>query len=136
MNNALFSLAAFAAWAIILGLSVVSWRTVLTLMGANKANEFPAGERHGTDLYWRLNRAHLNTLENLPIMAAVVFVAWAAGAITPVVESLAQWAVVARLSQSLTHIISGSALAVSLRAGFLLVQYACFAGISYLTVFR
>ncbi|MEQ9364645.1 MAG: MAPEG family protein [Leptospirales bacterium] len=136
MNNALFSLIAFATWAIILGISIVSWRGILGMMKVSKLNEFPAGERHGTDLYWRLNRAHLNTLENLPIMASVVFVAWATGTITPIVESLAQWALVARLCQSLIHISSGSVFAVVGRASFLLAQYACFAGIAYLAAFR
>ncbi|MCR9144244.1 MAG: MAPEG family protein [bacterium] len=136
MNNALFSLIGFAVWGIILGISIVSWRGILGLMRVSKLNEFPAGERHGSDLYWRLNRAHLNTLENLPIMASVIFVAWAAGTITPIVESLAQWAFVARLCQSLVHISSGSNLAVLGRASFLLVQYLCFAGIAYLAAFK
>lgn len=135
MNNALFSLIGFALWAIILGISIISWRGILTLRGT-KPNEFPAGERHGSDVYWRLNRAHLNTLENLPIMATVVFVAWAAGTITPVVESLAQWAFVARLLQSLVHISSSSVIAVLCRVSFLLTQYFCFAGIAYLAAFK
>lgn len=136
MNNALFSLIGFASWGIILGISIVSWRTILGMKGAARLNEFPAGEKHGSDIYWRLNRAHLNTLENLPIMASVIFVAWAAGTITPIVESLAQWAFVARLLQSLVHISSGSVLAVVTRAHLLLAQYVCFAGIAYLAAFK
>ena len=136
MNMALLSLMGFAVWGIILGLSIVSWRGVLVLRGTTRVNDFPSGERHGPDLYWRLNRAHLNTIENLPIMATVIFVAWAAGTITPFVESLAQWAFVARLLQSLAHISSNSALAVSARVTFLSIQYCCFAGIAYLAAFK
>ena len=64
-----------------------SWRTV-SWPGAGSETRAPlaapeitfaAGVPHGSDAYWRLNRAHLNTLENLPIFAAIVLSGWVVG---------------------------------------------------------
>jgi uncharacterized MAPEG superfamily protein len=136
MNLALISLVAFALWAVFLGMGVVLWRGLVALQGRAKVNEFPAGEKHGSDIYWRWNRAHANTVENLPIMASVVLVAWLSDAVTPSVESAALAATGARLVQSLVHISSGSQLAVMLRATGLSAQYICFVAIAYLSFFR
>lgn len=136
MSLAILSLIGYATWAVLLGASIVSWRTVLTLSGQSKANEFPSGERHGSESYWRLNRAHANTVENLPIFGALIFGAWAADTITPLVDGFAQWALLLRLSQSIFHVTSGSVPAVLLRVTALLGQYVCFAAIAYLVIFQ
>lgn len=136
MSLAILSLVGYAAWAVLLGAAIVSWRTVLTLTGQSKANEFPSGERHGSESYWRLNRAHANTVENLPIFAALIFGAWAGDAISPLIEGFAQWALLLRLGQSIAHVTSGAVPAVMLRVTCLLGQYVCFAAIAYLVVFQ
>lgn len=72
MTRPLLCLLAFAGWALFLVLCIAAARVSQVLTGKKKPNEFPSGVPHGGDRYWRLNRAHLNTVENLPIFGAIV----------------------------------------------------------------
>lgn len=105
----------FALWAMTLVLAVGLWRSSLVFAGREKANSFTPGMQHGGDTYWRLNRAHMNTVENLPIFGAVVL----AGSYLQVpdlaFQLLPSLILYARVAQSLIHIASGSAVAVTLR---------------------
>jgi uncharacterized MAPEG superfamily protein len=74
---------------------------------------------HGTDTYWRLNRAHLNCIENLPIFGVVVLTAHAAGVD---VGSLAAGVLAARIAQSLAHLSSGRSRVILVRGTFFVVQ--------------
>jgi uncharacterized MAPEG superfamily protein len=106
----------YAFWALLLVLSLGLWRTIQVVRGTHRANEFTAGVPHGADLYWRLNRAHMNTVENLPIFASVVVAGALMGAQHAAVEPLV-WGVLAlRVAQTTVHLSSGSAQAVVLRA--------------------
>src|SRR5947199_6576339 len=71
-NAPLTLLVGFAAWAMLLILAILSWRGLEILRGNRKFNEFPGGVEHGSAAYWRLYRAHANTIENLPIVIALV----------------------------------------------------------------
>jgi uncharacterized MAPEG superfamily protein len=68
----LAALVLHAAWVLVLVLAIGAWRMGQVFAGQKKANEFPSGTQHGSDAYWRLNRAHMNTVENLPTFAALV----------------------------------------------------------------
>ena len=57
--------------------------------GASPA-DFPASVPHGSDRYWRLNRAHLNCLEFLPMFAAVVLTGAVLGVTEGTVATLAE----------------------------------------------
>ncbi len=120
-----FAVIGFALWAVFLVLLVGLARVGLVLSGKRKPNEFPSGERHGGDMYWRMNRAHLNTVENLPIVAAIIY----GGVLMDVQgEMFNQVCLIilgARVVQSLIHIASGSAIAVNLRFAAYLVQIVC-----------
>ena len=109
------ALVLFAVWAMLLVVSIGIWRTSLVFVGQAKANSFPSGTQHGGDLYWRLNRAHLNAIENLPIFAVLVL----SGAYLQVqsvsFQILPSLILYARVAQSLIHIASGSPIAVTLR---------------------
>jgi uncharacterized MAPEG superfamily protein len=98
------------------------------LSGKKKANEFPSGVPHGGDAYWRLNRAHMNCVENLPLFASVVLVATVAGVKAPLLDTLARVYLGARIGQSVTHVSSGSVMAVNVRFTFFLVQMGCLVG--------
>ena len=102
----------FAAWAALLVTAIGVARVAQVVTGKKRANEFPGGVQHGGDAYWRLNRAHLNAVENLPIFAALVLTARLThvGVLLP-----AEIILVARLVQSLIHISSGRVLAVNVR---------------------
>ena len=124
MTAALLALLGYAAWAILLALAVVSWRSAQVLAGRAAANAFPADTPHGPDGYRRLNRAHLNVLENLPIFGTIVIVGHLAGVSSDTFDALALGVLAARLAQTLVHVSSGSARAVHVRFGFFLAQLA------------
>ncbi|MDP2307921.1 MAG: MAPEG family protein [Pseudomonadota bacterium] len=119
MPVALACLLGFVAWTLLLVFLLISWRSMEALLGRRRLDEFPAGVPHGTDAYWRLNRAHANCVENLPLFGAVVLVAHALGAD---VGGLACVYLGARVAQSVTHVASGAPAAVFVRATFYTVQ--------------
>lgn len=135
METALAALVLYALWAIVLVFGIAGWRAAL-MTGGRKITEFPAGTPHGPEAYWRLNRAHMNTVEYLPVFAAVVLAAVAAGVDNPWFGTLAMAAFSARVVQSLIHVASGSALAINLRFLALLVQLVAYIGIAHLVLVR
>jgi uncharacterized MAPEG superfamily protein len=131
MTNSLWALLGFAMWTwALVALGVVPWRSFAVLAGKRAANDFPAHEPHGPDLYQRLTRAHLNCLENLPIFGAVVLI----GAVTSVssesFHNLALVTFTARIAQTLVHLSSTSPMAVQIRFGFYLVQLGAIGGMA------
>ncbi len=126
MTTPLWCLLGFAGWTMLLVVSVGLWRVGLVFAGKAAANAFPSGTQHGSDPYWRLNRAHLNAAENLPLMASVVLVGTLAGVSTPLFATLAQVYLAARIVQSLVHIASNAVMVVNLRFTALIVQFVCF----------
>ncbi len=125
MTPPLWCLAGFVGWTLLLMAGIAAARVAAVLRGEKQANEFPAGVRHGGDAYWRLNRAHLNCTENLPLFASVVLIAAAAGIHSPTLDTAARVYLAARIGQSLAHVSSGSAMAVNVRFTFFLVQVGC-----------
>lgn len=123
--TALVALTFYAIWAMVLVLSVAAVRVHQVIVGGAKADSFTAGIPHGPEPYWRLNRAHMNTIENLPIFATVVLAGWAAGAADPIFNLLAVIVVVARAIQSLIHISSGTVHAINMRFTAFAVQVVC-----------
>ena len=120
------ALMGYVFWAVILALAVGVTRGVQVL-GGHPVTEFPAGVPHGSDGYWRLNRAHSNTMENLPMFAAVVLAGVVSGEASDLFGTLARVCVLARVAQSLVHLSSGSAMAINIRFAFFLVQLTCIA---------
>lgn len=123
--SSLVALIFYALWAIALVLMIAADRGLMVLRGEAKANSFISGVPHGSDSYWRINRAHLNAVENLPIFATVVLSAWVVGMETVTFNRLAVTVVVARVIQSAIHIVSGSVPAVVLRFAAFAVQIVC-----------
>ena len=73
MTTPLQCLVAFALWTLALVLvGVGPWRIGQVLMNKVRPNSFPSGQPHGPEWYQRLNRAHANAVENLPVFAALV----------------------------------------------------------------
>ena len=123
--HSITALIVYALWAIALVIILAIIRSTTVLRGRAKANSFTAGTPHGGDAYWRLNRAHLNTLENLPIFAAIVLSGWVVGMESATFNRFAVIVVVARVVQSLIHLVSGSVAAVSCRFAAFAIQLVC-----------
>jgi uncharacterized MAPEG superfamily protein len=119
------ALVLYAIWAIALVLMVGADRVLMVLRSKAKADSFTPGMQHGPDSYWRINRAHMNTVENLPIFAAIVLSGWAVGMETATFNKLATVVVCARIVQSVIHIASGSVTAISFRFFAFGVQLVC-----------
>ncbi len=127
MTIPLWCLLGFAAWTLLLVLGVVTWRSVMVLRGEKQANEFTAGVPHGPVLYWRLNRAHLNAVENLPVLATVVIVATLVHVQNTTFDALSEVHLGARIVQTCCHLTSNAVTVVHVRFTALLVQLGCLA---------
>jgi len=132
MTRPLLCLAGFAAWAILLVTAIGALRVAQVFTGKKQSNQFPGGTQHGGDAYWRLNRAHLNAVENLPIFGALVLVGALLRVDAPLFQTLPLVILGARVVQSLVHISSGSVTAVNLRFSAFLTQVGCFAVLAVL----
>lgn len=126
MTIPFWCLLGFAGWTVALLLSIGAARTIPVLRGQKRASDFPSGVPHGSDRYWRLNRAHLNCLENLPIFAVLVFLAQFTGVEGATMDNLARVILAGRVGQSITHISSGSDTAVLIRFSFFSLQMISF----------
>ncbi len=125
-GDVLVPLALLALWPIILVTVIAFSRVGQVMQGkADAATSFPSGEKHGTDGYWRLNRAHMNTQENLGMIAIVIFAAILSGYDAGSLTTLTWVILGGRLVQSVVQIASGSAMAVNVRFAGYLVQLVC-----------
>ncbi|MCT8333830.1 MAPEG family protein [Leptospira sp. 85282-16] len=122
METIYYTLIGFALWTLGLGVFLTSYRSVQVLLGKKKSNEFPAGIQHGSDFNWRLNRAHINSLENLPVFLTVVFLSASFGKIDSFANQAGLVILGARVLQSLTHLTSTNVLAVNIRFTFYMTQ--------------
>ncbi len=123
--HSIIALIFYALWAIALVLMVAGDRVLQVMRGEARLTQFTPGVPHGSESYWRINRAHINTVENLPIFAAIVLSGWVAGMESHAFNLLAVIVVVARILQSVIHVLSGSALAIQARFAMLAVQIVC-----------
>jgi uncharacterized MAPEG superfamily protein len=118
----LVALVLFAVWGLLLVIAIGLTRLSLVVTQGKGPGDFPAGTQHGSDAYWRLNRAHMNVTENLPFFAALVLSGLYLQVQGFAFEVLPSLVLYARIAQSLIHIASGSRLAVTLRFTCYLVQ--------------
>jgi uncharacterized MAPEG superfamily protein len=126
VGRPVLALLGFAAWAIVLVLGVGLVRVTQVLLGRAPANGFPSGTPHGSDAYWRLNRAHINAVENLPIFASIVLGGAALGVSSERLCVLAEATLALRVAQSIFHVASGRSTGVGLRFTAYVGQLACF----------
>jgi uncharacterized MAPEG superfamily protein len=96
---------------------------VLVLTGRVPANEFRPDNANLSPFMQRLARAHANCIEGLPIFGELMSVALLTGQ-AAVTDPLAPALLAARIVQSLIHLGSLSATAVTLRFTAFAVQMA------------
>lgn len=125
MTIPLYSLLGAGAWTLLLVMGVALWRAPEMLAGRTRISGFPSGVPHGSDRYWRLNRAHLNSLENLPIFAIVVLVGTEVGLVSPWFDRASIAYLLGRIGQSIVHVAANTDLSVSVRFTCFLIQIGC-----------
>jgi uncharacterized MAPEG superfamily protein len=118
-----FVLTALIAWALLLLLWMEALRTWLVLRGQVPANGFTPGNEGLSPFMQRLARAHANCIEGLPIFGGLLLVAIVTDR-PQVTDSLAPALLAARVMQSVIHLASTSAPAVSVRFAAFAVQLA------------
>ncbi len=120
--TALQALLGFAAWTAVLVLGVFLYRGLRFVTGT-PINHWPRGAKPSDDAAFvkRLEDAHANCLENLPVFAVIILGATALGRLDAV-TALAPWVLYARIAQSLTHLTGVGQLHVFVRASFWSVQ--------------
>lgn len=117
------ALVAFIAWTLLLLTLMEVIRTQLVLRGKVPANGFTPDNANLSPFMQRLARAHANCLESLPIFGGLLLIAIATDS-TSTTDPLAYLLLGARVFQSLVHLASVSALAVTIRFTAFAVQMA------------
>lgn len=102
------------AWSLILLVVLISWRSLRVLTGQQAINAFSTDGHEVSAAHQRLVRALANSLENLPVSATVFLLAISTGH-SALLAPYAPLFLMARIGQSLIHIVSTSPLAVALR---------------------
>ena len=123
MSTSALVLTLFIAWTLILLVVMEVVRSYLVLSGRTKSNEFRPDNANLSPFLQRLARAHANCIEGLPVFGGLLLIAIATGR-TGLTDSLAPWLLLARISQSITHLVSLSVFAVNIRFFFFFVQLA------------
>lgn len=135
-DTPLIAVSFFALWTVILSLIVPIWRIALVGLGRARVDDFTPGDAHGSPIYWRTNRAHVNAVENLVVFASLAICGIASGVSATLFGQLCMIALAARVVQSVIHIASGATAATALRCAAFLVQIICFIGIAVLIIQR
>ena len=121
MGPSLVALCLFAGWTILLVFVLANYRVLVGVRTGKALNSFVPDGRDLDAFGQRLTRAHLNCLELLPVVGAVILSAAVAGK-ADVTDGLAMPLLYARLGQSLVHITSTAVPMVLIRATLFVVQ--------------
>ena len=128
MTIPLWSLVAFILWTVCL-VAAVSVVRLRHLAAGGSVRDFGIPDERR--LLWRLFRAHLNCLENLPLFASIVLLAAIRGVAGPALDTLAVVYVAARFAQSTVHVVGFSG---NIRFACLIVQLISLLGFTSLAV--
>lgn len=123
MNPTLIALTGFVGWTLFLLILMESIRTTLVLSGRVPANGFDPGNSNLSPFMQRLARAHANCIEGLPVFGGLMVVAVVSGKVG-ITDPLAYLFLASRILQSVIHLGSVSATAVTLRFSAFAVQMA------------
>lgn len=121
MNPTLTALTGFIAWSLFLLVLMEAIRSKLVVTKAIPANGFNPDNSNLSPFMQRLARAHANCVEGLPLFGGLMLIAVVSGR-SAVTDPLAYVFLAARILQSVIHLSSLSALAVTLRFSAFAVQ--------------
>lgn len=121
MTNTALALLGFVAWTLLLMLIMESMRSWLVLSGRKRSDSFRIDGSDVSPFAQRLARAHANCYESFPIVGGLLLLALTTDHAS-ITDPLALWLLAARVAQSITHLISASAVAVQARFAFFAAQ--------------
>jgi len=111
-------------WTLGLALSAPAYRTILIFSGQRSIDSFPRSGHEGASWYKRAMDAHANALENLPLYIGVFVAALALDQLATL-DKVAMLYLVARVVQSIVHIVGVNPTLVAARFTFWIVQVGC-----------
>lgn len=120
MNNTIITLIAYIGWIILLLFVLAAYRTTYA-KNSSKSLKFKADGSDTAPLGERITRAQANCVESFSFIGGILLLAVATDS-TAITNSLAIYVLLARLIQSIVHIISTSNLFIQIRFVFFLVQ--------------
>jgi uncharacterized MAPEG superfamily protein len=123
MSASALALIGYAAWTLLLVITIITIRSWITLVKKRESFCFKPDGSDVSKASERMCRAHANCVENLPIFGAIILVAIATGN-ADITDPLARWVLAARIAQSVTHLISISNFAITVRVTLFSVQLA------------
>ncbi len=123
MNSTLIALTGFVSWTLFLLILMEGIRTKLVLSGSVPANGFDPGNSSLSPFMQRLARAHANCIEGLAIFGGLMVIAVVGGK-AGITDPLAYLFLTFRVLQSVIHLCSVSAPAVTFRFSAFAVQTA------------
>ncbi|MPZ32772.1 MAG: MAPEG family protein [Rhodospirillales bacterium] len=121
MTASVVALTGFVAWTLALLILMEAVRTVHVVTGRVPANQFVPDNANLSPFMQRLARAHLNCIEGLPLFGGLLAIAIMTSP-TSITDPLALWLLAALIIQSVIHLASLSAIAVTLRFTAFAVQ--------------
>jgi uncharacterized MAPEG superfamily protein len=135
MNVPVLVLLGFAAWTLLTLFGSVGfyrWSRILT--GRASIAEWRADAPQGCEWYRRAMRAHMNCVENLPILGALVIALMASGLKSASIDALSLALLASRIGQTVVHILAPPTNAfASLRFAFFFAQIVCMIAIGSIT---
>lgn len=114
MTHSAITLTGFITWTLLLLVFMELIRTQLVLRGKVPANGFTPDNADLSPFMQRLARAHANCVESLPVFGGLLLVSIVTGRAS-ITDPLAYLFLACRVFQSLVHLTSLSATAVSVR---------------------
>ena len=121
MPTSISVLIGFVGWTIVLVLGYVNYR-LFKIGGGQPADSWTRGNpSNDPDVIKRMQNAHLNCVENLPLYGGVVLAGLATNQLA-IIDPLAGWYLAARIAQSVVHVIQVSHWAVMIRGTLWTVQ--------------
>jgi uncharacterized MAPEG superfamily protein len=136
MGIPLLVLLSFAAWTLLTLFGRIGvYRWVRIVSGRASIAEWRADLPQGSELYQRAMRAHMNCVENLPIYTAVVVALVATGLQSSSIDCLAIAIIIARICQTLTHIVlPPTNISAAVRFAFFFAQAVCMVAIGIIII--
>ena len=125
--SALQALLGFAAWTLLL-VALVFLQRAVRVLGGTPINHWLRNPKPTDDppIFRRMEDAHSNCIENLPVFGAIVLFAAYTGRLAAI-DGLAPFVLYARIGQSVTHLSGLGVPNVWVRATFFFIQLALFA---------
>lgn len=121
MNSTIIALIGYISWTMLLLICLEVFRTLQVVKEKRAPNSFNTDGSDVSPFGQRLTRTIGNCVESFAWIGGTMLVALATGA-AALTNPLALYLLLARLGQSLTHLVSTSEIAVQVRFVFFVIQ--------------